>query len=217
MADVEVSYKGSTIGSLSASGTLALETEGTWCEDDITVDYTSPGGGGGSGATKVAYGSFTGNSTNGRMTILVGKKMPQTDFFMVIKAQNNTEFARNSDYTFVDLCTFLPSVFGSYDLSADSDAARPFTSAYTVKDNNSGTITDKTAGRAQKIGLYIRSGSLQNFAFDTFSIYRTAADAEFSIWLGQGNSAYKWPSTVTYDWEIWYFGSNSGTDIVTIP
>lgn len=47
MADVEVSYKGSTIGSLSASGSLTLETEGKYCEDDITVDYTSPGGGGG--------------------------------------------------------------------------------------------------------------------------------------------------------------------------
>lgn len=47
MADVELSYKGSTIGSLSASGTLTMETQGKYCEDDITLTYTSPGGGGG--------------------------------------------------------------------------------------------------------------------------------------------------------------------------
>lgn len=46
MADVEVSYKGSTIGSLSASGSLTLETEGKYCEDDIGITYVSPGGGG---------------------------------------------------------------------------------------------------------------------------------------------------------------------------
>ena len=60
MSDVEVSYKGSTIGSLSASGTLTLETEGTWCEDDITVDYTSPGGG---GNDNTITGTFVGDGT----------------------------------------------------------------------------------------------------------------------------------------------------------
>ena len=43
MADVEVSYKGSTIGSLSATGSLTLETEGKYCEADIGIEYTSPG------------------------------------------------------------------------------------------------------------------------------------------------------------------------------
>lgn len=68
MADVEVSYKGSTIGSLSASGSLTLETEGKYCEDDIGITYTSPGGGGGaydpyglpSGYTALKYIKSTG-------------------------------------------------------------------------------------------------------------------------------------------------------------
>ena len=47
MADVEVSYKGSTIGSLSATGSLTLETEGKYCEADIGISYTKPSGGGG--------------------------------------------------------------------------------------------------------------------------------------------------------------------------
>lgn len=47
MADVELTYKGNTIGSLSASGSLTLETAGKYCEADIGLTYTSPGGGGG--------------------------------------------------------------------------------------------------------------------------------------------------------------------------
>lgn len=59
MADVEISYKGSTIASMSASGTKTLLTEGKYCEDDITVEYTSPGGGGSTLITK----SITVNGT----------------------------------------------------------------------------------------------------------------------------------------------------------
>lgn len=46
MADVTVSYKGSNIATMSASGTKTLETAGTYCEDDIEITYVSPGGGG---------------------------------------------------------------------------------------------------------------------------------------------------------------------------
>lgn len=46
MADVIVSYKGSNIATMSASGTKTLETAGTYCEDDIEITYNSPGGGG---------------------------------------------------------------------------------------------------------------------------------------------------------------------------
>lgn len=47
MADITVSYKGSNIATMSASGTKILETAGTYCEDDIKITYVSPGGGGG--------------------------------------------------------------------------------------------------------------------------------------------------------------------------
>ena len=67
MADVEVSYKGSTIGTLSVSGTLTLETEGKYCEDDLTIDYTAPSGGGGNftliGQTTIALQEYTDTST----------------------------------------------------------------------------------------------------------------------------------------------------------
>ena len=56
MADVEVKYRGQIIRSMSASGTEVLHTEGKYCDDDITIDYTSPGGGGANLQTKsVSY------------------------------------------------------------------------------------------------------------------------------------------------------------------
>lgn len=43
MADVSIKYKGSEIATLDASGTKTLKTKTTYCEDDITVEYTDTG------------------------------------------------------------------------------------------------------------------------------------------------------------------------------
>ena len=40
MAEVEISYKGSAIAQMNASGTKTLLTEGKYLEDDVTVEYT---------------------------------------------------------------------------------------------------------------------------------------------------------------------------------
>lgn len=42
MADLEVSYKGSSILSTSTSGTKTLLTSGKYCEDNITITYQKP-------------------------------------------------------------------------------------------------------------------------------------------------------------------------------
>ena len=71
MADIEVSYKGSTIGSLSATGNLTLETAGKYCEANIGISYTKSGGGGGAQWTLTASGSFTKTTAAGGVTIPV--------------------------------------------------------------------------------------------------------------------------------------------------
>lgn len=47
MSDVTISYKNTTIATMDASGTKTLETQGTYCEDDISVEYVKPQGAGG--------------------------------------------------------------------------------------------------------------------------------------------------------------------------
>ena len=68
MADVEVSYRGQIIRSMSASGQEVLHTEGKYCDDDITIDYTSPGGGGANLQAKSV--SYTPDETGISDTIL---------------------------------------------------------------------------------------------------------------------------------------------------
>ena len=48
MADVTLTYKGSTIAEMDASGSKTLKTAGKYCEGDIGVSYVKPSGGGGS-------------------------------------------------------------------------------------------------------------------------------------------------------------------------
>ena len=64
MSDITISYKGADIATMDASGTKTLLTEGKYCEDDITVNYTSPGGGG-----QTVYTSSTGLYYTPIMTI----------------------------------------------------------------------------------------------------------------------------------------------------
>ena len=47
MADLTIKYKGQPIVELTESGTKTLKTAGKYCEDDISVEYSKPAGGGG--------------------------------------------------------------------------------------------------------------------------------------------------------------------------
>ena len=47
MADVTLTYKGSTIAEMSDTGTKTLKTAGKYCEGDIGVSYVKPSSGGG--------------------------------------------------------------------------------------------------------------------------------------------------------------------------
>ena len=79
MADVTLTYKGSTIAEMSNSGTKTLKTSGKYCEGDIGISYVKPEGGTSdelakkiitgegditelpSGITKIKTGVFTGS------------------------------------------------------------------------------------------------------------------------------------------------------------
>ena len=65
MAEVEISYKGSTIASMSASGTKTLLTEGKYLEDDVEVTYTRPAAPSGTKNISItANGTTTEDVTN---------------------------------------------------------------------------------------------------------------------------------------------------------
>lgn len=63
MADVEISYNGDTIVSMSDSGTEYLDTKGLFMVDNVTVNYTKSGGG-------VTTVSFSDNAAFGADKII---------------------------------------------------------------------------------------------------------------------------------------------------
>ena len=58
--NVTISYKGSIIAGMSSSGTAVLDTAGTYCEDDITIEYTKPSGGVTAGPNDVNFIDYDG-------------------------------------------------------------------------------------------------------------------------------------------------------------
>lgn len=46
MSDITVTFKNETILTMDASGSKSLLTQGKYCEDDITLSYVKPSGGG---------------------------------------------------------------------------------------------------------------------------------------------------------------------------
>lgn len=91
MSDITISYKGSSIATMDASGTKTLLTEGKYCEDDITIDYTQPSGGG--GLSEVTLASTATNSEAVALLILAGTTI-QSDhmYIMSIKNKNKADW-----------------------------------------------------------------------------------------------------------------------------
>lgn len=68
MADVSIKYRNAEIANMSASGSKTLQTAGKYCDDDITVDYVKPSGGGGN----FAHGTITPASRTTSLTFDTG-------------------------------------------------------------------------------------------------------------------------------------------------
>ena len=87
MSDITISYKGSSIATMDASGTKTLLTEGKYCEDDIDIAYVKPSGGGTGYYHLTAdslYQLFDQYATENEMTkIDLSIASAQTDYFTV--------------------------------------------------------------------------------------------------------------------------------------
>lgn len=182
------------------------------------IDAIPTGGGGGSEIT-IASGTFVGDNNahaNGRMYIPIGKKMPQTDFYILISAKNGEEYTYDSNYKWVWLFVRCEKKFGQFDLS--STGAKNFieSTGYTIDSNNSGTITQVKPGKLEKLGVAYRNAGLTEVNYNTFQIGRNAFQiSDFCIFIGHSNAAYPFP-VVTFEWKIVYFGNDSANDIVDL-
>lgn len=195
------------------SGTKSITANGTGIDvtDYAAVDVNVSGGGGG-GLTTVASGTFTGTGAT-QIPINVGTRMPQTDFWVKFKAQSNTEFPYNTGNKPAYVYAILNSDMGHFNLTTVGNY-KEVVSDLSYDVNNGGTISHVSAGSYIADLDYIRETSSTHLRPNNFLISRKSD--HFEVILMQSNPSYAYPSGITYDWEVVYFGSNAATDIIEI-
>ena len=196
---------------INALTTYANSVTGKTPPDTTLSDAvaTLASGYGGGGAVTVASGEFVGGGA-GRQTISIGKKMARTDFYLLIKAKTNATFIKTNKNMFTYLTAFCHSKIGHFDLS--SMGKKSFESDYSVNYND-GTEKTISVGNLAKYTVHLYT-STSELIYNTFNIIRDASG--FQIYIGQSNNVYSFPSDITYEYEIVYFGSNPSTDIVDL-
>ena len=176
------------------------------------------GGGGGSGLTTIASGTFVGNDNSdqnipGRQQFSIGTKMAKTDFYVLVTANDGANIDKDTNRKFVWLYYQCDSSMGGFDLSTDGNKAF-VAGSYHVDSDDSGTITTRNVCDAIRWGKQLYNGSISDVNPGWFQI-RKYSD-RFDIALGQSNSVYRFTSECTYSWKVVYYGSNPSTDIVEI-
>lgn len=216
--DIVISYTAPS----GPSGTknISISSNGTTTEDvtnyataSITVAVPQPSG----SMTTVASGTYTGTGgypSSAGTGIFVGTSMPKTDFWFKFCASSDSEFAYNTDYKHAYGLFAVFSEFGHYDLSTVGDS-KQMISDITFDINNSGTVTATNAGVHIGFLNCVRNASATTTATaNNLRIDRRSNG--FYVRPYNSNSAYKYVSGMTYNWELVYFGSNPSTDIVGV-
>ena len=96
MADVTLTYKGSTIAEMNNTGSKTLKTSGKYCEGDIGVSYVKPSSGG-SGfwdedyAKQIIEGTFTEIIWPSGVTIIKSKIFSNNDNLTNVTLPNTLE------------------------------------------------------------------------------------------------------------------------------
>ena len=170
------------------------------------------GGGGSTGAMEVATGTFTGGGAN-NITFSLGKKCPYTDFVLYWYADNETEYAYDSNYKYATGVITVLKQFNQYNLSTDGSHGPSYNMAMKV--NNNGTITNVSLTSNFIAASTVRNGSYGNTAaMQIQDIIKSSGG--FSLKLGIGNSSYKFVSGLVYNWKLLYIGNDPDNDIVEV-
>lgn len=175
MADITVSYKGSTIAEVSASGTTTLETAGKYCEDDISVAYVQPVS---TSWTKLGEQEFTVNTSNTAQVNVGTITVPgiyTKDQYIVVTIRDKAG-KRNGYF------------FGTDNIFANVNAANGSTSSFS------------TAGRlvyAYSSGNYL----VQSGAYGVYPTYITSAGVLGIV--SRYHSTYSLTINGTYVVTVW--------------
>lgn len=198
---------------LTAANTKTGESDTTLTDAVQTlIDGYGGGGGGGAGASEIASGTFTPSSNSTAQNLAIGKKMAQTDFLIVIYADNGTEVAYDTTYKGLVGLIVCDKALGHFDLQTDGNKS-PIGNL-TYKLNQSGTISDK-----EDFGIYggsysLRNNSASSFAADISHNKISRDSTGFTLTLRWTSQNFM--SGITYNYKVLYYGTTPTTDIVEV-
>ena len=153
MADGEITYKGSKIVEMSASGTKTLETAGKYCEDDLELKYTSPGGGGATLITKniSANGTYNASSDSAdgysQVTVAVPNTYTAGDEGKVV-----------SSGALVSQSSTTKNANGTYDTTLNNEVVISVPNSYSAADEgkvvSDGALVSQTSDSTTSNGTF---------------------------------------------------------------
>lgn len=202
---------------LTAANNKTGESDATLTDAMQTLvdGYGQGGGGGGSstGAVVIASGTFTPSSTALSQSVAIGKKMAQTDFLVIVYANNGTEVSYEATYKGMVGTIMCDNTFGYFDLQTDV-SGQTVTRKITYKINQSGTITDKIADGIYGGSFQIRNGTTGTFYPDRAHNKITRDSTGFTLTLRWTSQNFM--SGITYNYKVLYYGTTPTTDIVEV-
>ena len=216
-------YTASDEGKVVSSGTLVSQTSDT-CTSNGVVDTTlinsltvNVSGGGGGGTTKIADGTFTG-AGGAWQTISFGKKMPQTDFIVEIWVENGTTIdpVNGTNRAWVWYQYLCRKGFAHYNLSTNGTIGPERDLTYPTVGSDGVTKTNRSPNPAvSQNGGFVRQTTDAVEGVGNRNIVR---DSDGFHWNNFGkNAQYVFVSGVTYNWALYYIGSDPTNDIVEVP
>ena len=170
----------------------------------------------GGGAQTIATGTFTGDGSYDA-SIPIGKTMPECDFVFSLWVPSGTEVtppAVNTNRSYVYLQTIVQKRFQKLDLSTNGTKMPTGQCTYPVVNSSDGTITNRTPNLSSSQGAYVRYSTIPSA--EAISQPQIVKDETgFTIKLSK-NAQYTFLTGVDYNWELIYFGSDPGNDIVEV-
>ena len=198
---------------LTAANTKTGESD-TTLTDAMQTLIDGYGQGGGGGAVEIASGTFTPSTTAVSKSIAIGNKMAQTDFLVLVYADDETEIPYDGTWKGLIGVLVCDKTFGYFDLHEDVSNKAP-TGKFTYKVNQDGTITDREAP-----GIYGGSASLRNnaayvsYPADISHNKVTRSSSGFTLTLRWTSQNFM--SGITYNYKVLYYGSDPSNDIVEV-
>ena len=199
---------------LSAANTKTGESDTTLTDAIQTlIDGYGGGGGGGTGASEIASGTFTPSSDSVTQNLAIGKKMAQTDFIVIVYADNETEVPYDTTYKGLVGALVCDKALGYFDLQTDGNNKSPIGNL-DYKINQSGVITNKEAFSVYGGSFNLRNNTAGSYYADNTHNKISRASTGFTITLRWTSQNFM--SGITYNYKVLYYGSDPSNDIVEV-